>query len=153
MSIAEKRYITFREMMTRLVDTSNRKCLILDQINKMLNNEIAKLLRKSLNSANTLKINDYLNHIGVLKKKIEEGQSNVVEMEPSQILNLNASAQELPEDLQYKKKPSLVQNAAEIQVHSKTPKWNQFQMQLIWKFKWRHQQRKQFQMWPKWKFR
>ncbi|KAM1262664.1 hypothetical protein ACFX13_028434 [Malus domestica] len=104
-------------------------------------------------NANTLKINDYLNHIGVLKKKIEEGQSNVVEMEPSQILNLNASAQELPEDLQYKKKPSLVQNAAEIQVHSKTPKWNQFQMQLIWKFKWRHQQRKQFQMWPKWKFR
>ncbi|KAM1048659.1 hypothetical protein ACFX2C_027849 [Malus domestica] len=104
-------------------------------------------------NANTLKINDYLNHIGVLKKKIEEGKSNVVEIEPSQILNLNDSAQELPEDLQYKKKPSLVQNAAEIQVHSKTPKWNQFQMQLIWKFKWRHQQRKQFQMWPKWKFR
>ncbi|KAM1157134.1 hypothetical protein TB2_027316 [Malus domestica] len=104
-------------------------------------------------NANTLKINDYLNHIGVLKKKIEEGKSNVVEIEPSQILNLNASAQELPEDLQYKKKPSLVQNAVEIQVHSKTPKWNQFQMQLIWKFKWRHQQRKQFQMWPKWKFR
>ncbi|KAB2604797.1 hypothetical protein D8674_037919 [Pyrus ussuriensis x Pyrus communis] len=90
MSITEKRYITFREMMAYLVDTSNKKCLIFGQINKMLNNEIEKLLRKLMTNANTLKINDYLNHIGVLKMKLE-------------------------------KKPSLVPNAAEIQVHMKTP--------------------------------
>lgn len=74
-----------------------------------------------MNSANTLKINDYLNHIWLLKKKLEEGQLNTSKMEPSQILNLNASAQELPEDLQFKKKPSPVPNTAEIQVHMKTP--------------------------------
>ncbi|RXH99739.1 hypothetical protein DVH24_021541 [Malus domestica] len=83
------------------LDTSNRECLILGQTNKMFNNEIEKLLQKveihqknsnahnaemlkmqTKNSVNTLKINDYLNQIGILKKKLEEGQSNAAEMEP-----------------------------------------------------------------------
>lgn len=41
-SIAEKRYLTF----THTDNTPNRECLILGQTNKMLNNEIEKLLRK-----------------------------------------------------------------------------------------------------------
>lgn len=110
-------------MMTHVVDTSNRKCLILGQTNKMLNNEIEKLLRKvkinqndsnaynaemlrmqTKNCANALKINDYLNQMGILKKKLEEGQSNATEMEPSQVLNLNTYAQELPKDLHDKER-------------------------------------------------
>ncbi|RXH76925.1 hypothetical protein DVH24_019813 [Malus domestica] len=93
-SIAEKMYLTFIEMMTHAHNTLNRECLILGQTNKMLNNEIEKLLRKveiqwKNNNAqnaeiiNSLKINDYLNDL-------EESHSNVAEMEPSPISYLNA---------------------------------------------------------------
>lgn len=77
----------------------------------MLNNEIEKLIQnveiqqknnnahnaemlkmQTENSANTLKINDYLNQIGILKKNLEKGQSNEAEMEPSLILDLNVFA-------------------------------------------------------------
>ncbi|KAB2632044.1 signal recognition particle subunit SRP68-like [Pyrus ussuriensis x Pyrus communis] len=81
-SIAEKRYITLREMMAYAMDASNRECLVLGQTNKMLNDEItnahnAEMLKiQTKTSANTLKINDYLKHIGSLKKKLKEAQSN-----------------------------------------------------------------------------
>ncbi|KAM1833250.1 hypothetical protein ACFX13_023090 [Malus domestica] len=45
-SIAEKRYITFREMMAHAMDASNRECLILSQMNIMLSSEVEKLLQK-----------------------------------------------------------------------------------------------------------
>ncbi|KAB2614755.1 hypothetical protein D8674_021343 [Pyrus ussuriensis x Pyrus communis] len=44
-SIAEKRYITFKEMMAQPMDESNRECLILGQTIKMLNSKVEKLLR------------------------------------------------------------------------------------------------------------
>ncbi|KAM1024031.1 hypothetical protein ACFX2I_037237 [Malus domestica] len=95
-SIAEKRYITFKKMMAHAMDASNRECL-------------------TKTNANTLKINDYLKHIGSLKNELEEAQSNAVEMEPSQIPDLNASTQGLPDTLKDKKEPSPVPHAAKIQ--------------------------------------
>ncbi|KAM1211696.1 hypothetical protein ACFX13_003466 [Malus domestica] len=47
-SIAEKKYITFREMMAHAMDASNRECLVLSQTIKMLNSEVEKLLRKAI---------------------------------------------------------------------------------------------------------
>ncbi|RXH87139.1 hypothetical protein DVH24_028639 [Malus domestica] len=100
-SIADKRYITFREMMVHTMDASNRECLILSQTIKMLNNEFEKLLQKveinqknnnALNTEmfkiqtktneNNLKINIYLKQIASLEKKLQETQSKVAEMEP-----------------------------------------------------------------------
>ncbi|KAM2054351.1 hypothetical protein ACFX1T_003887 [Malus domestica] len=100
-SIADKRYITFREMMVHTMDASNRECLILSQMIKMLNNEFEKLLQKveinqknnnALNTEmfkiqtktneNNLKINIYLKQIASLEKKLQETQSKVAEMEP-----------------------------------------------------------------------
>ncbi|KAM1863109.1 hypothetical protein ACFX14_003497 [Malus domestica] len=90
-SIAEKKYITFREMMAHAMDASNRECLVLSQTIKMLNSEVEKLLRKveinqkninALNTemlkmqtktnANNLNINDYLKHIMSLKMKLNQ---------------------------------------------------------------------------------
>ncbi|KAM1724619.1 hypothetical protein ACFX11_023049 [Malus domestica] len=86
-SIAEKRYITFREMMAHAMDASNRECLILSQMNIMLSSEVEKLLQKveTKTSANILKINDYLKQIGSLKKKLEKAQSKTptVELMPN----------------------------------------------------------------------
>ncbi|KAM1453720.1 hypothetical protein EV1_003355 [Malus domestica] len=52
-SIAEKKYITFREMMAYAMDASNRECL-------------------TKTNANNLNINDYLKHIMSLKKKLNQ---------------------------------------------------------------------------------
>ncbi|KAM0963704.1 hypothetical protein ACFX2J_022540 [Malus domestica] len=70
-SIAEKRYITFREMMAHAMDASNRECLILSQMNIMLSSEVEKLLQKV--------------EIGSLKKKLEKAQSKTptVELMPN----------------------------------------------------------------------
>ncbi|KAB2599220.1 hypothetical protein D8674_009491 [Pyrus ussuriensis x Pyrus communis] len=100
-SIAEKMYITFREMMTHTMDASNRECLILSQMIKMLNSEVEKLLQEieinkknnnALNTemlkmqtktnANNLKINNYLKQIASLENKLKETQSRAAEMEP-----------------------------------------------------------------------
>ncbi|CAN6556696.1 unnamed protein product [Malus baccata var. baccata] len=100
-SIAEKRYITFREMMAHAMDASNRECLILSQTINMLNSEVEKLLRKveinkksssalhtemlkmqTKTNVNNLKINIYLKQIESLEKKLQETQSKVAEMEP-----------------------------------------------------------------------
>ncbi|KAM2503637.1 hypothetical protein PS1_037640 [Malus domestica] len=93
-------------------------------------------------NANTLKINDYLKHIGSLKNELEEAQSNAVEMEPSQIPDLNASTQGLPDTLKDKKEPSPVPHAAKIQVQKKTPIMESMSIWLKRKFK-KHQQRNQ----------
>ena len=99
-SIAEKSYITFKEMMAHAIDASNRECLILSQTIKMLNGKVEKFLRKveinqkNINALNTemlkmktktnvnnLNINDYLKQIRSLKKKLQEAQSKAAEME------------------------------------------------------------------------
>ncbi|KAB2629064.1 signal recognition particle subunit SRP68-like [Pyrus ussuriensis x Pyrus communis] len=92
-SIVEKRYITFREMMIKMLNNEKNS--------NALNAEMSKMQTKT--TANTLKINDHLKQIGSLKKKLQEAQSRVAEMEPSQIPYLSASPQGLPNTLKDKK--------------------------------------------------
>lgn len=107
-SIDQKRYLTFKTMMTYALDSSNKECIALRESNKMLNREMKKILRQeeldkkkvnalnadllslqTKNSAASLKINEQLNEIGALKK---------LEEKEAKIPGLIASVHELQEE-------------------------------------------------------
>ncbi|CAN6545087.1 unnamed protein product [Malus baccata var. baccata] len=120
-SIDQKRYLTFKTMMAYALDSSNKECVALRESNKMLNHEMKKILRQeeldkkkvnalnadtlslqTKNSAASLKINEQLNEIGALKKKLEEKETKMP--------GLNASVHELQEECNQTASDSKVQS-------------------------------------------